>query len=168
MARPSSSLAPSVLALAFLAAAAALVVPAPGEGGSTAAEHRPDLVQRTPSDIRTRETSRGFEIGFDSAVENHGAGPLRVNGRRSSGQRDMTADQLIKRADGSVSRIRGIGTIRYTRSRGHDHWHYLFFDRYELRRPSDHRLVRPHRKTGFCLGDRYESERMFPKSSRGR
>jgi hypothetical protein len=161
MARSSPSLALVVLAFGFAAAAAALVLPSPGEGGSTAPERRPDLVQRTPSDVRTRETSRGFAIGFDSAVENHGDGPLRVNGRRFSGQRDMTADQLIKRTDGSVARIRGIGTIRYTHSGGHDHWHHLFFDRYELRRASDHRLVRPDRKTGFCLGDRYDSDRSF-------
>ena len=162
MPRSSLSLAPLVLALGFAAsAAAALVLPHPGEGGSTAPERRPDLVQRTPSDIQTRETSRGFQIGFVSAVENHGDGPLRVNGRRSVGQRDMTAAQLIKRTDGSLARIRGIGTIRYTRSGGHDHWHYLFFDRYALRRASDHRLVRPDRKTGFCLGDRYDSRRSF-------
>ncbi len=162
MARPSPSLVLAVLALAFaVAAMAALVLPAPGEGGSTAPERRPDLVQRTPSDIRTRATARGFELGFDSAVENYGNGPLRVDGRRLFGQRDMTADQLIKRTDGSVARVRGIGTIRYTRSGGHDHWHYLLFDRYELRRASDHRLVRPDRKTGFCLGDRYDSSRSF-------
>lgn len=153
-----------MLALGFAAAAApALVVPAPGEGGSTAPERRPDLVQRTPTDVQTRETSLGFEIGFDSAVENRGDGLLRVDGKRPPGQRDMTADQLVKRTDGSLARIRGIGTIRYTRSRGHDHWHYLFFDRYELRRASDHRLVRPDRKTGFCLGDRYDSGRSFPR-----
>jgi hypothetical protein len=153
-----------VLAFGFAAAAApTLVAPVPGEGGSTAPERRPDLVQRTPTDVQTRETSRGFEIGFDSAVENRGDGPLRVEGKRPSGQRDMTADQLVKRTDGSLARIRGIGTIRYTRSGGHDHWHYLFFDRYELRRASDHRLIPPDRKTGFCLGDRYDSGRSFPR-----
>jgi len=32
-----------------------------------------------------------------------------------------------------------------------------------LRRASDHRLVRPDRKTGFCLGDRYDSGRSFAR-----
>lgn len=161
MARSSPSLIPVALALGVFSAAAALLLPPPGESGSVAAERRPDLVQRTPSNVRTRATSRGFAIGFDSAVENHGDGPLRVYGRRPSGQRDMTADQVITRTDGSVARIRGVGTIRYTRSRGRDHWHHLYFDRYELRRAADHRLVAPDRKTGFCLGDRYDSDRTF-------
>jgi hypothetical protein len=52
--------------------------------------------------------------------------------------------------------------LRYTVSPGHEHWHYLGFDRYELRRASDHSLVRPDLKTGFCLGDRYDPGRPFP------
>ena len=89
-----------------------------------------------------------------------------VDGRRSSGQRDMTADQLIKRTDGSLSRIRGAGRSA-TRSRGHDHWDYLFFDRYELRRPSDHRLVRPQRPASASATATTRSARSR-KSYRGR
>jgi Lysyl oxidase len=37
----------------------------------------------------------------------------------------------------------------------------LRFDRYELRRASDHQRVRPDFKSGFCLGDRYDTERRF-------
>jgi hypothetical protein len=122
----------------------------------------PDLVQLTPSDLGVRGRDGRFQLGFESAVENHGPGRLIVRGTRSARQPEMTADQLIDRTDGSRARVRNIGRIRYTYSGGHDHWHYLLFDRYELRRASDHRLVRPDRKTGFCLGDRYDPGRTLP------
>jgi hypothetical protein len=153
------------LALACaLAAAVALAVPALGQDDSTAPERRPDLYQRIPSGLVTQETNAGrFELGFDSAVENHGRGALRILGRRATGSSDMVAEQLVRRTDGSLLRVPAVGTVRYTRSRGHHHWHLLRFDRYELRRASDHKLVRPDRKTGFCLGDRYDSGRSFPR-----
>jgi len=37
----------------------------------------------------------------------------------------------------------------------------LKFDRFELRRASDYARVRPDQKTGFCLGDRYDTHRSF-------
>ena len=156
--RRSPSFLLAALALGFtLAAAVALALPELGQGGSSAPELRPDLVQRYPSDLVTREQGGRFEVGFTSAVENRGDGPLRINARRRVGFTDMSGDQIVRRADGTVARTAGVGTVRYTKSRGHHHWHLLRFDRYELRRASDHSLVRPDRKTGFCLGDRYEA-----------
>ena len=96
-------------------------------------------------------------------MENHGRGALLVYGRRRNGSNDMVAKQVVRRADGSLLHVPAVGTIRHTRSRGHHHWHLLRFDRYELRRASDHTLVLPDRKTGFCLGDRYDSGRSFPR-----
>ncbi len=140
----------------------ALAMPELGQGGSSAPELRPDLVQRLPSGLVTREEGERFELGFTSAVENRGDGPLRINARRRVGSTDMSGDQVVRRADGTVARTAGVGTVRYTKSRGHHHWHLLRFDRYELRRASDHALVRPDRKTGFCLGDRYETSYRSP------
>jgi Lysyl oxidase len=151
-----------------LAAVLALALPDLGQGSSSSPERRPDLVQRTPSDLVTRADGGRFELGFTSAVENRGDGPLRVHGRLAAGSTDMAATQFVRRADGSSTRVPGVGAIRYTRSAGHHHWHLLRFDRYELRRASDHSLVRPDRKTGFCLGDRYETSYRSPyKPSRG-
>ena len=152
----------AALGLCFaVAAAVALALPALGQGDASSPELRPDLVQTVPSDLVTRNRSDRFELGFTSAVENHGDGPLRVNGSRTSATPDMTAEQLVRRADGSLAHNPGVGTIRYTRSEGHQHWHLLRFDVYELRRASDRRLVKPDRKTGFCLDDRYDSGRDF-------
>jgi hypothetical protein len=69
----------------------------------------------------------------------------------------MRASQVVRNSDGSTRTYAGVGRLRYTLSTDHQHWHFLRFDRYELRTRSGS-LVRPDRKTGFCLGDRYESD----------
>jgi hypothetical protein len=148
-----------------LGGVAAIVVFATGAGGRAAAEppeRLPDLVQRVPSKVSVRREGDRVQLGFESRVENHGSGALLVKGSRSPGRPDMRGDQVIERADGSRTHERDVGVLRYTRSGGHDHWHLLRFDRYELRRASDHALARPDRKTGFCLGDRYDPGREMP------
>jgi len=150
----------ATLVVGALAAFAALPGPA---AAAPAPELRPDLVQRTPWNVGVRPDDGDFALGFDSAVENRGDGPLLVHGHRTAAQLDMTADQVIRRTDGTRRRVTAVGRIRYTRSGGHDHWHFLKAVRYELRRASDHALVRPDQKTGFCLGDRYDTGRSYPR-----
>ena len=119
----------------------------------------PDLDQAVPSDLQVVPEGNEWHLGFDSAVDNVGEGPLVVDARRSSTRESrMRADQLVLRDDGSMRRRPGIGSLRFVVSFDHNHWHYLGFDRYELRRVSDYRLVAPDGKTGFCLGDRYETD----------
>jgi hypothetical protein len=74
----------------------------------------------------------------------------------------MTVKQVIRRQDGTQARYAVPGEIVFVRSETHRHWHLLAFERYELRRPSDGALVAPDRKTGFCLGDRYNAEALDP------
>jgi len=108
---------------------------------------------RTPAGVRER-------LGFASAVENVGAGPLVLEGRRAGATRpEMDAAQVVERADGTRERVERAGRMRYTTSPDHAHWHLLGFDRYELRRASDGRRVVRDAKTGFCLGDRYATPR---------
>ena len=108
------------------------------------------------------QTGRGpggaprFRIGFASAVDNLGDGPLRVVARRAGGP-TMVAHQVVERSDGSTVRVPRVGTLRYTRSATHQHWHLLRFDRYSLVALDGGRTLRRDRKTGFCLGDRYDS-----------
>jgi Ca-dependent carbohydrate-binding module xylan-binding/Lysyl oxidase len=113
----------------------------------------PDLVQQPPLQISVTQSSASFRLGFNSAVENHGAGPLVVNGHRAStATANMTADQVVNRSDGSTQTFPAIGSMIFYAP--HNHWHYLNFDRYELRSTSG-TLVAPDQKAGFCLGDRY-------------
>jgi hypothetical protein len=145
------------LAIAVLALSAAAPPPA------LAREMLPDLDQEMPTNLQVTTDQSGaiprFHLGFDSAVDNRGAGPLIIAGHRDSqDQPEMVADQTIQLTDGSTRTVPDVGRLRYVYSEDHDHWHYLGFDHYELRRADDYKLVAPDQKTGFCLGDRYDTD----------
>jgi lysyl oxidase len=123
----------------------------------------PDLDQASPDNLQVTSDRSGaiprFHLGFDSAVDNRGPGPLVIAGHRdSAAETGMVADQTISQSDGSTRSVAGVGSLEYVYSGDHDHWHLLGFDRYELRRAGNYRLVAPDQKTGFCLGDRYETD----------
>jgi Lysyl oxidase len=118
----------------------------------------PDLDQAPPSKLEIVEEGDTYRLVFASAVDNVGAGPLVIEGERPDrGTPAMTVRQLVRRSDGST-RTRAVpGEITYVTSESHEHWHLLGFEAYELRRAANGRLVQPDAKTGFCLGDRYET-----------
>jgi hypothetical protein len=142
-------------------AAIGLMVPAAIAVGGQPPQGRPllpDLDQEAPAQLMiTKTRTVGWRLGFQSAVSNVGDGPLIIDGRRlGPAQPTMDADQMIMRSDGSRSVVRRVGNLRYVRSPDHRHWHLLRFDRYELRRPRGAKVVVRDRKSGFCLGDRYD------------
>jgi hypothetical protein len=117
----------------------------------------PDLDQEWPTQLVVTQSGTSWRLGFRSAVRNVGDGPLIITGHRLwGGQNRMRADQVIRNAGAPASVVRGTGRLRYVRSVDHRHWHLMRFDRYELRRAGSGRVVVRDRKTGFCLGDRYE------------
>ena len=123
-------------------------------------ERLPDLVQAAPSALTiTRAGTRmrpEYRLGFESAVENRGDGPLIINGHRPGLENEaMDADQVVERDGAPQQVIPGAAQLRYVVSPDHRHWHLLGFDRYELRRAGRHTPAVRDRKTGFCLGDRY-------------
>ncbi len=119
----------------------------------------PDLVQDVPAEIGVSQAGAAYRLGFRSSVQNHGQGPLVVRGHRSAPTDPMIADQAISIAgSGATSTVPAVGRMEFNDA--HWHWHYLGFDRYELRRSGDDALVAPDRKTGFCLGDRFNLD--FP------
>jgi hypothetical protein len=121
----------------------------------------PDLEQRPPADLSIRTVLRGkrryFLLGFDSATDNIGLGPVVITARRASRNvRSMVASQVVRLAAGGTwQTYPGIGRLRYDYSPTHSHWHVLGFQRYELRRADDHRALLRDRKSGFCLTDHY-------------
>jgi hypothetical protein len=154
-------LVPAVGAVALCAAA---VAGAAGHtsGIATGSTRLPDLDQELPWDLQVTSTGPStaseYRLGFASAVRNVGDGPLTVSGRRDwAGIPTMTADQLVESADGPMAVIEGVGRLRYVRSRDHQHWHLLDFERYELRPAAGGTKRVNDRKTGFCLGDRYRT-----------
>ncbi|MBA2460424.1 MAG: hypothetical protein H0V45_01435 [Actinobacteria bacterium] len=141
-----------------VAAAAVFTVLVAGSSGSDDGDLLPDLDQAAPGGLSGRTggtfAKPRFFLGFESAAGNVGEGPLVILGsRRSRNEARMRVVQRIDHANGATSTEPIRPTLRYVRSAGHAHWHLLGFMRYELRRAG--KVVRPDRKTGFCLGDRY-------------
>ncbi|MEA2134372.1 MAG: hypothetical protein QOC68_2281 [Solirubrobacteraceae bacterium] len=149
---------PALGAAVLLAAGAVAVDQSGANAAATAGERLPDLEQEVPTGLVITGAARHpyWRLGFRSAVRNVGDGPLILDGRRPApGAATMLADQVIERDGAPSAVVPGAGRLRYVSSPDHRHWHLLRFDRYELRRP-DGRAVVKDRKTGFCLGDRYQ------------
>jgi lysyl oxidase len=150
---------------AVLVAIALALMPA-GAARAASTALLPDLVQAYPREVQV-ETDAGsgtarYHLAFLSSVDNRGGGPLIVHGHRDNAiAPGMTADQLVANENGTRTTHPRVGRLVYVDAITHRHWHYLGFDRYELRRPSGYALVTPDQKSGFCLGDRYDA---FPDS----
>jgi hypothetical protein len=145
---------PAVILLTTPFATEPAVRPEPEE-----VELLPDLEQRAPADLSVRTVLRGgrnhFLLGFDSATDNVGLGPVVLTARRKSTRVPFMRVTQFVRTGRNGRRYPGIGLLKYVRSPTHDHWHVLGFQRYELRRRSDYGLVLRDRKSGFCLADHY-------------
>jgi hypothetical protein len=160
-------LAMAVFAIAVVAGADALV-PGPGArafAAASQAEKLPDLDQAAPKALTIAGYPNGakklYRLGFDSAVQNIGDGPLVVVGHRTADQSMMQADQIVVLANGSTKTYGSIAKLQYVVAKklngqlDHQHWHYLGFDHFEIRNAKTYKRVRRDRKQGFCLGDRY-------------
>jgi WD40 repeat protein len=120
----------------------------------------PDLEQRPPADLSLKTVNRGgrrhFLLGFDSATDNVGLGPVIIAARRPSRRvAFMRASQIIRLSGGRRQTISRVGVLRYVYAPSHSHWHVMGFQRYELRRAGDNSVVLRDRKSGFCLADHY-------------
>ena len=143
-----------------LVAIAAMVPAALAAGGSQLETPPllPDLRQEPPSGLIITSSGHGWNLGFNSAATNVGAGPLIITGHRQShAEQTMAADQTIMHEGGGRSVVKDAGRLRYVKSIDHQHWHLLRFERYTLRRVGAKRAAVRDRKTGFCLGDRYRT-----------
>jgi len=148
---------PRILALLVAATAIALagVATVAVAGAVTDGALLPDLRQEPPYGISARTAPHGrVVLTFASAVGNVGQGPLILNGRRSRSNPTMTVTQEVLHTDGTREQIPVAGGMRYTPS-GHNHWHFLTFDAFELHDPATGASVAQGHKIGFCLGSRY-------------
>jgi Lysyl oxidase len=142
----------AVASIALLALAACA-----DDSGQRARDLLPDLDQVAPAAISVVEKKGRERLVFLSSVENVGAGPLLVSGRRESvDEPGMSATQLVRRSDQSTETFPLRAKLRFIVSETHRHWHLLGFEGYELRSEAGRALGRDH-KTGFCLGDRYDA-----------
>jgi hypothetical protein len=160
--RPRALLSVAVSAAVLGSGLAAWAGAAGDERGTAGAGRQllPDLDLIAPAGLVVQSVGAAanprFRLGFVSAAGNVGTGPVVVRGRRGSlAAPAMVADQRVALANGDTTTRTGVGTVVYVEEESHEHWHFLRFMAYELRRSSDFKLVWPDRKTGFCLGDRY-------------
>jgi hypothetical protein len=117
---------------------------------------------------------RAVRLRFTTSADNIGDGPLLIYGSRpDAGQVRMTARQAFQSAvDGSIPMAyeqaqRTLrATLYYEPAASHEHWHLSGFERFELRAQSGDTVV-ADRKTGFCLGDRYETADRLPNRPAG-
>src|SRR5207244_75906 len=112
----------STVLLALLAASTA---PA-GAARAAPTALLPDLVQTYPREVQVEtDSSSGtprFHLGFLSAVNNFGAGPLIVHGHRDNAfQPAMTGDQVVKNANGSETVHPNVGSLVYVNAITHQH-----------------------------------------------
>jgi hypothetical protein len=114
----------------------------------------PDLDQQPPTDLEVRSDHGRHRLWFTAATDNVGIGPLIVSGVRPEGSIVMPALQRVRLSDGGTRTYPRVGLWHYNHSPHHVHWHFLYYQRYELRSQGGKVLVRD-RKSGFCLGDRY-------------
>lgn len=110
----------------------------------------PDFDQRAPF----RLTVSGTRLGFASATDNVGEGPIWVRGSRASATGPMLAQQLVRLSDGAVRAYDDAGRLRYT---PRVDAHALAPARLPALRATDARRrgARRDRKSGFCLADHY-------------
>jgi hypothetical protein len=128
-----------------------------GETTAPLPELLPDLDQVPPAAISVDVREGRERLVFASAVENVGTGPLVLSGRRASGaEPEMTVRQVVRKVDRTATTYVLKAGLRFVVEETHRHWHLLGFERYELRTP-DGEAVGRDRKTGFCLGDRYDA-----------
>src|SRR5262245_20212263 len=119
----------------------------------------PDLDQALPTKLEIVEEGDTYRLVFASAVDNVGSGPLLIDGARPDRNAvGMAISQLVRRTDGSTREREVPGELRFASTATHAHWHLLGFEVYELRAVAGGAEAVPSEKTGFCLGDRYETE----------
>jgi hypothetical protein len=108
-------------------------------------------------------------LRFTTSADNVGDGPLLIYGSRgSAGVATMVARQAFQSTvDGSIPRSYADAQhpipakLYYEPAATHEHWHLLGFEHFQLRTRSGDTLV-TDRKTGFCLGDRYQTPERLP------
>jgi lysyl oxidase/WD40 repeat protein len=116
----------------------------------------PNLVQRPPSGLVVTPGAHGrWLLGFTSMVDNRGPGILWIHATRPVGSTIMNVRQLVQLASGRVRIDPVSGGLKYVNAPPHHHWHFLGFDRYELRSASDFKLIVRDYKSGFCIADHY-------------
>jgi Lysyl oxidase len=98
---------------------------------------------------KTKSRPERDELDFNATVWIGGSSQLDVEGFRSHGSPIMKAYQYFWRNGHVIGRVRA-GTMGFDTRKGHNHWHFEQFARYQLLDSAKTLAVRSH-KQGFCI-----------------
>jgi hypothetical protein len=115
------------------------------------ADALPDLVPLPSWGLSTsavKNTQQDF-LNFGATVWVGGTSPLDVEGFRQAGSPVMHAYQYFWKNGKIVGRVRA-GTMGFDSEKGHNHWHFEQFARYQLLGAGKKLAVRSE-KVGFCI-----------------
>jgi hypothetical protein len=154
-------------------AVAALTSPSSALAGEPV-DRLPDLQMARLSEFRieVQDDPDRTLLRFSAVIQNKGKGPLVIRGKRDCTSLStcprMTTSQRIKRSDGSWRSVPSDGVARYDVGDGHNHWHIMDIETYELI-PMDvppeeavDRIVGS--KVGFCFFDTEAVDLSLPYS----
>jgi hypothetical protein len=115
----------------------------------------PNLVQRPPSGLVVSGSAGAWRLGFTSMVDNRGPGIIWIRARRGVDARVMRVRQYLQLRGGNTRVLPFSGELHYVIAPPHYHWHFLSFDRFELRSTGAFELLVRDHKSGFCIADHY-------------
>lgn len=96
-------------------------------------------------------------VNANGQNDNTMLGPFEVEAKRAStAENTMTVAQRVRTVDGSVITFPTSATMQFDVGDGHQHWHIVNLESYELTPPaSPGNVLRRGQKTGFCFFDNY-------------
>jgi hypothetical protein len=97
---------------------------------------------------KTKTQPASDQLDFSATVW-VGNAPLDVEGFRSHGSPIMKAYQYFWQGGHIIGRVRA-GTMGFDSQKGHNHWHFEQFAKYQLLNSAKKLAVRSH-KVGFCI-----------------
>src|SRR3954466_6039338 len=142
----------------MLAGFATLVSPAQSDDPAPT-PRLPDLRQELPTAVQLAQINGSWRLGFGSEVSKNGAGYLKITGTGLGNRPMEQVTQTIQMSDGSSTTVPVDGVMHYVIGGGHEHWHLMDFERYELRSAADAgTTILPDQQTGFCLADAFTAD----------
>jgi hypothetical protein len=129
---------------------AALVPSAPA---LAATDRLPDLGMARLRDLKIENAADGRRLlRFAAIIVNTGAGSFELRGQRANTSSPWTVNQRIYDDQGTFRDVPTTSQLVYGGD-GHNHWHVLNLERYELERLDNGSKVGTGVKSGFCFLD---------------
>ena len=127
-------------------------------------ERPPDLVMARLRNFTANTVNGQRQLRFTTIITNVGAGPLQISGSRVSTS-DTTMNTVVQRLFDDAGGHRDVTTTAtmYFGGDGHNHWHLLDLESYELERLNGV-VVGTGEKHGFCFFDNYRYRLSLPNA----